>query len=185
MKMLLIFAVFAASALAQDAPVVIPPACGPQNVVFKASVGDLNRAVAAPEPGKALVYFIQDAGPNGDHQHYTLKIGLDGAWVGAYKNNSYFQLSVEPGEHHICANIQSDSYLGSVMELAHFTAEPGTTYFFRTRFLAGIPEGEVPYLHLEQTDSDEGTYLVAAYPPSQWKAIKQQVSRPSSSKTTH
>jgi hypothetical protein len=52
--------------------------------------GPSQHALAEPEPGKALVHFIQDDGPEGNHQHATLRIGLDGAWVGAYKHNSYF-----------------------------------------------------------------------------------------------
>jgi hypothetical protein len=128
-----------------------------------------------PEAGKATVYFIQDNGIWGEDQQYnTLKIGLDGAWVGAYKNNSYFAIFVEPGEHHICANVQSNFSEGQVLAFAHFTAEPGRVYYFRTRFLNGIIHlprqipgyPPPPYLELDPADSDEAKYLIASYPLS-------------------
>jgi hypothetical protein len=172
MKVLLALALCAVSGLAQAQTPAAAAACGPQGVTFQAGVGNFQRTQTRPEPSKAQVYFIQDDGPYGHLQHYTIKIGLDGAWVGAYKSNSYFQLSVDTGEHHICADVQSNSYLGSLMELAHFTGEPGKTYYFRTRFLAGIPGNEVPYLHLEQADSDQAIYLIGIYPLSVSKPKK-------------
>jgi len=42
--------------------------------------------------GKALVYFIQDMNVPGG-QHFTVRMGVDGAWVGAYKQ----ELSVQRG----------------------------------------------------------------------------------------
>ena len=41
-------------------------------------------------------------------------------------------------EHHVCANVQSDKSEGLLVALAHFTAEPGKVYYFRTRFLGGL-----------------------------------------------
>jgi hypothetical protein len=45
-------------------------------------------------------------------------MGLDGEWVGATQRNSYFSLSVDPGEHHVCATEG-----GQLFAFAHFTAE--------------------------------------------------------------
>ena len=85
----------------------------------------------------AMIYFIQDDGPCGERQHYVLKMGLDEAWVGAFKQNSCFTVSAKPGEHHVCAVVQTSDFPESVLALAHFTAEPGKVYYFRTRFLGG------------------------------------------------
>jgi len=49
-------------------------------------------------------------------------MAMDGAWVRANHGNSYFALSVEPGEHHVCVTLQS-SLVAQRVELAHFTAE--------------------------------------------------------------
>jgi hypothetical protein len=137
-------------------------------VNFDVKLGDPQQTLAQPEPRKATVYFIQDDGPGGNHQHYTIRIGLDGVWVGAYKHNSYFTVSVGPGEHHVCANVQSNSSAGLNLALAHFTAEPGQVYYFRTQFLAGLTTQYpvYPYLELDQPDSDQAKYLIASYPPS-------------------
>jgi Protein of unknown function (DUF2846) len=166
MKIALVALLFAASALAQGPPAALPAACGPASVNFKVNLNADRHTRGQPEAGKALVYFIQDDGLAGEHQHYTMKIGLDGAWVGAYKNNSYIDVSIEPGEHHVCANVQSNSWFGQLVALAHFTAEPGKVYYFRTRFPAGIPGSADPLAHLNPIDSDEAKYLIVTYPRS-------------------
>jgi len=165
MKRALMVMLLALSALAQDTPSRLASACGPKDVTFTVRM-DLSHASAEPEPGKARVAFIQDDGPWGEQQHYVMKIGLDGAWVGAYKQNSYFTVSVDPGEHHVCANVQSKASIGLQLALAHFTAEPGRIYYFRTRFFAGMPgiESAPPHVDLETVDSDEAKYLMASFP---------------------
>lgn len=70
------------SASAQTADAIYQRACGPQDVLFDVQQVKTQPA-AAPEPGKALVYFIQDA----YGEVYTTRVGLDGAWVGAFKKS--------------------------------------------------------------------------------------------------
>jgi hypothetical protein len=96
-----------------------------------------------------------------------LKIGLDGAWVGAYRENAVFAVSVEPGEHHICANVQSNLELGHSLTFAHFTAEAGKVYYFRTHL--GAYSG---YMEIDQPDSDQAKYLISIYPSSESKPKK-------------
>jgi hypothetical protein len=57
-------------------------------------------------------------------------MALDGAWVRANKNNSYFSGSVEPGEHHMCSILRSELF-GHPVEFAHITAEARKVYYFR------------------------------------------------------
>ena len=85
---------------------------------------------------------------------------MDGAWAGADHSNSYFAVSAAPGEHHLCATLQS-SLVDDRFEFAHFTAEAGKVYFFRTRL---VLSRSVELLQLEPIDSDQGNYLVAIYP---------------------
>ncbi|MGB6386744.1 MAG: DUF2846 domain-containing protein [Terriglobales bacterium] len=155
----------ALSVFAQGTSSRLALACGPKDVTFTVKM-DPSHEPAEPEPGKARVAFIQDDSMWGEHQHYVMKIGLDGAWVGAYKQNSYFTVSVDPGEHHVCANVQSKASIGRLLALAHFTAEPGKIYYFRTRFFGGMPgiESAPPYVDLETVDSDEAKYLMASFP---------------------
>jgi hypothetical protein len=157
--------VFAAIAFAQDSSAAPAAACGPESISFNTKTEKSQPAAAQPDPAKALVYFIQDDGPLGNHQHATLRIGLDGKWVGAYKHNSYFSVSVEPGEHHLCVNVQQPSLPG-LIALAHFTAEQGEIYYFRTQLIAGIATiyPTPPHLDLDRPDSDQAKYLIATLP---------------------
>lgn len=129
MRIALVALLFAASAFAQNRSAALPAACGPKNVSFDLQLVDSKRKLVQPDPGKAIVYFIQDNGFMDKLQHLTLKIGMDGAWIGAYKKNSYFTVSVEPGEHHVCANVQSHFSAGQLLALSHFTAVPGQVYY--------------------------------------------------------
>jgi hypothetical protein len=113
-----------------------------------------------PEPGKVSVYFIQEKGA--DAFSVTTKIGVDGTWVGANKNSSYFAVSVEPGEHHVCANVQS--FRGHPVGLVHFTAELGRVYYFNTRIVYG--EEEAVTLFFDAVDSDQAKHLIASLPLS-------------------
>jgi len=167
MKIALFVILLAVSTFAQVASnPPFPVACGPEKMDFTVRLAD-PPAEEQLEPGKARVYFIQDSGLWGDYEHFTLTVGLDGAWVGAYKHNSYFAVSVDPGEHHLCAKLQSSHVAGRVLTLAHFMAEPGTTYYFRTRFpRLGQISNAPSYVDLQLIDSDEGKYLIASYPLS-------------------
>ncbi len=87
--------ILAASALAQGPSIRVPSGCGIKGVTFDVKLDTARLPPAQPEPGKAIVYFIQDDGPWGEHQHYVLRLALDGSWVGAYKWNSYFSSSFQ------------------------------------------------------------------------------------------
>lgn len=168
MKIAWMCLLLAVPALAQQPTAPIPAACGSNTTAFEVTVDPSQHTLQQSGAGKALVYFIQDDGPDGNHQHFITKVALDGAWVGAYKNNSYFAVSVEPGVHHVCARVQSKSRIGDTLALAHFTAEAGKTYYFTTRFPGGLNAlyPVPPYLLLSRLDSDEADYLISLYPLS-------------------
>lgn len=172
MKAALSILLLAASAFGQKQS--LPAACGPANVSFEALEWSGHPAPPPPEVGKAQVFFIQDDDPGGNSQHYTIKLGLDGSWAGAYKSDSYFALEVQPGEHHVCANVQSNFEAGEIVALAHFTAEAGKIYYIRTRLFHNYIEAShfSPYLDLDQLDSDEAKYLILNRPMSAWKTKK-------------
>jgi Protein of unknown function (DUF2846) len=162
MKSALITLLLAASALAQSLPVPSTAACGADNVSFKVKLDDTQHMLVQPDPGKARVYFIQDAGTPFTLGYPTMKLALDGAWVGANHGNSYFSVSVDPGEHHVCVMLQSLLALQRI-ELAHFTAEAGRIYYYRTRL---VMSRSMELLELEPIDSDQGRYLVTTFPLS-------------------
>jgi len=149
------------------APAQNPPACGPVGTSFKVSLDKSHHDVTPPGAGKARIYFIHDAGTAfGRPVAYpTVKMGIDGAWAGANHGDSFFRVDVDPGEHHLCAALQSSLMPGRV-ELSHLNAEAGKIYFYRTRLLLS---GSVEVLELEPADSDEGAYMVSRYPLSRSK----------------
>jgi hypothetical protein len=156
MKIALIALFFAASAFAQEPYAVTTSACGPMDASFDVKLDKTQHPRTQPDPGKALVYFIQEKGSDA-------LIGLDGAWVGANKKSSYFAASVEPGEHHVCADVRTPRGIPGVpVGFLHFTAEAGRVYYFDARVVYGAES----YLFLGAVDSDQAKYLIASYPLS-------------------
>lgn len=141
-------------------------ACGPAMAQFKVKLDKTPHIAGQPDAGKARIYFIYDAGTAFEHPigYPTIKIGMDGAWAGANHGDSFFWVDVAPGEHHVCATLQS-SLVDPRLELTHFNAAAGRTYFYRTQLLLS---GAVEVLELDALDSDEGFYLVSRYPMSLW-----------------
>jgi len=164
MRAALIFLLLASPALAQDraATAAALSACGPPNVKFDVKESQTN-ALSEPESGKALVYVIEDKGQGACLGGcVTIRVGLDGAWMGANQGNTYFSFSVQPGEHHICSNWQSGvAGFSSFYSLSNLTAVAGRVYYFRTRIWFS---DKIPHLDLDPMNSDEGRYLVAASP---------------------
>ncbi len=107
-----------------------------------------------------MVYFIHDDGSGVGGGSPTSRDAIDGSWVGANQGESWFAVAVTPGEHHVCAAIQSFG-IDQLAELTHFSAEAGKSYFFRTRLFSSR---SADLLELEQIDSDEAGYLISLYP---------------------
>lgn len=160
MRVALVILFLSASLIAQDqsAPAVVARACGPEGTDFKVKLDESKHALAPPEPGKARIYFIQDIGDvSCIGACVKTKIGIDGAWVGVVQRNSYFSVSVDPGEHHLCATP------GRMTALAHLTAEAGKTYYFRARDIGSTTQNLFDFVPI---DNDEAEYLVALFPLS-------------------
>jgi hypothetical protein len=126
--------------------------CGPQDAKFEVTSDESQHPAPTPEDGKALIYFVADG-------HLTSPFGVDGKWVGPVSGGRYFFFAIDPGEHHICAMLQSFlSLRGPKVSVHSLKAESGGTYYFRAR-MVGISTGFV--LPLDQLDSDEGRWFVA------------------------
>jgi hypothetical protein len=164
---LVVLAAFAV-AVAQDNPTSTQTniACGPLDVYFDAKVS-ATHSIGQPESGKALVYVAEDfRKAPGELGNPTLRIGVDGSWIGAVRADSYLFFSVDPGEHHLCTSWQSRlERLSRLVGFARFTAEPGKTYYFRARVTystTGTGAANMN-LDLERIDPDQGQFLVASY----------------------
>jgi hypothetical protein len=125
---------------------VLPDACGEDTAEFKVETQPAPLPLAAPEAGKAEIVFIETFDKTGFSffsGQATTRIGVDGAWVGANHGDSYFTVGVMPGEHHLCANWQSNSdserkKVGVTM----FTAEVGKIYYYQVKITVRIHPGK-------------------------------------------
>ena len=127
--------------------------CGPSQEVFDVKTDDAKHPEGQLENGKALVYFLVDyiTAP-------TMRVGVDGQWVGANDGKSYFFFSVEPGEHNVCTEWQSTTFKKSserVGEAIHLKMEAGQTYYIRLNF-------NYQRLKLELADTAEAHFLMGA-----------------------
>jgi hypothetical protein len=168
MRSALIVLLLATCAFAQERSAIEAAACGPKSASFDVKRDESQHALSQPEPGKALVYFVQDVGVEAClGSCLTTQIGLDGAWVGANQRNSYFSVSVEPGEHRVCANPQSShsSPVSRLVAFAHFTAEAGKVYYFRTR---SFGDKYQKLFDIDPLDSDQAKYEIASFPLCVW-----------------
>jgi hypothetical protein len=169
-KLMLAFLLCAAPAFAQDQAAAARAAagCGPAETQFDVKVDATQHPTGTPEEGKALVYFFEDwdLGP-------TMRVGLDGSWVGATYNKSYFSLSVAPGEHAVCTEWQSGTFKKTaqrVGEAKTFTFEAGKVYFVRLLFRSFETSGLG--LDLQLADKAEGQFLIASSGVSNYKPKK-------------
>lgn len=163
--------------MAQTIPEPAPPSspCGPANVKFDVKLDHSQHSLSEPEPGKALVYVIEvfQRPPAEWGLTPTIRVGLNGKWMGANRGTSYLSFPVDPGESHLCTNWQSiQKDLSHQHALTSFVAEAGKTYFFRvqTRFetyaRGALHPDEVWTFDLQPINSDEGKNFIAASPRS-------------------
>ena len=135
--------------------------CGPETAEYTVDRDDSQPAPTDPEPGKALVFVVDDyKGALEAAGIPTIRIGLDGNWVGANRGKSYIYFSVDPGEHRLCAaGERTDKALANQRTQAHFTAEPGRLYYFRIATLDR--SGSESTLELHPLEPQEAKYLIA------------------------
>jgi uncharacterized protein DUF2846 len=137
--------------------------CGPAEVKFKVVRDQKNHSAGQPESGKALVYLIQDDTQFLSVPRPTTRVGIDGTWIGATQSKSYFYVSVEPGEHRVCANWQS--FVGSPVAHSsaaiHLTAVAGHTYYFVMRNSFQSQPRSPANIELVSVDDAQGQLLVS------------------------
>lgn len=171
MRLVLAFLLLAPSVFAQSSgsSAFVPDACGPAKEEFSVKADKNNHTIGQPETGKALVYFIEEYPLAAGLIHPTVRLAMDGKWIGANRGGSYFSFSVAPGDHHLCASWQSESAdIATQYSLMPLTAEEGKVYFFRIepRAEAYRGLGEAWSKELEPVNLDEAKYLISTLPLS-------------------
>jgi len=139
----------------------LPDSCGNDKVNFDVKLEKDRPLLTGPESGKAQVVFIETLNKVGSCFHCisTTRIGVDGAWAGANQDNSYFAISVLPGEHNLCTDVQSKP--GRLqLGMATLTAEPGKIYYYKLKLTWNNLDGSSPYSNLELVPigADEAKY---------------------------
>jgi hypothetical protein len=162
------FPLAAQSQASQSASAMAAAGCGPANVQFSVKTEKNVHPTTQPGPGKALVYVFEqeklDPGFEID-SNVTMRIGVDGKWVGADHGESYLLLPVDPGNHSVCASWQS--VLESRAKLAaaaSLTAESGKVYYFAVKVDARSHDR--PAVWMEPLDPAESNILLASSPQS-------------------
>jgi hypothetical protein len=163
-RIVVVLGFFAIPAFAQEPSASVPSSggCGANDAQFDVATNKKEHRVAQPDSGKALVYVIEDIerGP-------TMRVGVDGVWVGANKGKSYFFFPVDPGEHQLCTKWQSGVFkktaerMGSATTL---TVEVGKVYYLRIQAYQRSHHGayEDWTVKLEPVETAEGQFLVSS-----------------------
>jgi hypothetical protein len=151
---------------------VLPDACGEEKGDFRVSEQKDATPPGEPEAGKAQVIFANVADRNTDR--LTIRVGMDGSWVGATKGHSYFAVTVAPGVHHLCTNYQGAmGQLKEVVGLTSFTAEAGKTYYFAINAVTSGAYGNMhKTIEFAVLSEDEGKFRVKAGPMSVFELKK-------------
>lgn len=115
-------------------------------------------------------------GPLDARRHYlygpTMRIGLDGKWIGATKGRSYIVFFVAPGAHHLCVQWQRGpgTINSGTIALAAFTAAANETYVRAVSFIPGAYSAALEWLPI---DADEENLLLNTSVPAVFTIKKQ------------
>ncbi|HTU35806.1 MAG TPA: hypothetical protein VMF66_18540 [Candidatus Acidoferrum sp.] len=137
--------------------------CGADNTQYAVKTDKAQHPQGQIPGGKALVYVFEQekVGPGFKIGAVTVRVGLDGQWIGANHGNTYFFFAVAPGDHSICANWQSSiGRLAKLASAASLTAAPGQTYYFQAR--VDERSHDNPAVWMEPVDPAEAKILIAS-----------------------
>ncbi|HTV82154.1 MAG TPA: hypothetical protein VME18_05850 [Acidobacteriaceae bacterium] len=163
------------SAAAQDTPAVkqAEAACGSFRQSFRVDTSGAANVLAPAQAGKVQVYVIEDWDPidGGRINRPTVRVGMDGHWMGATQSDSYLYFSADPGQHHLCVNWKSGAgTVKNLVALFELDAKPDQTCYFRAGFTR--VEGIDFTLRFAPLNSDEARLLPGQYPRARWSVKK-------------
>lgn len=153
----------------------LPDACGDDKTQFDVKTAKNQPAPAPADLAKARIIFVEFVDKSNAGLcigcNFTSRVGVDGAWAGANKGNSYFVLDVAPGAHHLCTDWQTtNGELRTDIGVAALNAEAGKTYYYQITFkqnpgVTNLPNGRVMSssawsLDLALVSEDEGKFAM-------------------------
>jgi hypothetical protein len=147
----------------------LPDGCGSDKVQFDVNTTHTAPPTLTPEPGKALVVFIETSNEGGaTWPAISTRFAMDGAWVGANKDNSYFTVSVMPGDHLVCSGRQGWG-AGDWADSSPLFAEAGKIYFFESKvYLVRNESDKGRAFHFKQITENQGRSRVNASKLASW-----------------
>jgi len=166
-KTLVVLLLFADPLWAQDqaADALAMAGCGPNEVKFEVKKDKKEHPTGQVEPGKALVYVFGDETRDADVSYFggpTVRLGVDGAWMGATQYQSYFFFLVEPGGHRMCAGWQTKlARFARVRTAASFSVQAGEVYYFRV--VSEMRQKRESAIKIDPLDAAEGELLIANF----------------------
>jgi hypothetical protein len=147
----------------------LPDGCGNDKAQFEVITTEAAPSTMKPETGKALMVFIETSlsGPR-TWPAVSTRFAIDNIWVGANKNNSYFTVSVTPGDHLICSGRQGYRAKDWADSTPLF-AEGGKVYFFESKvdLYRHESDGDRAF-HFKQITGDQGRARVNESKLSSW-----------------
>jgi Protein of unknown function (DUF2846) len=161
-KLLLFVALIVASpAFAQDEAARVAAGCGPNEIQFDVKTSKKQHPKGELETGKALIYLFDDRGGVLNIGPAPIpRVGVDGTWLGANKERSYFFFSVAPGSHNLCTSSKEpfESATNSTLAATTFTAEAGQIYYFVVK-AAVSPQGNTKF-KIQETEPAQAELLI-------------------------
>lgn len=135
--------------------------CGPNEIQFEAKTDKTQHPQAPVDAARAVIYVFSER----VSFDQTYRIGMDGKWMGATRDESYFFFTVEPGEHRLCWDVQKgQDKLSDQGAATTFTAEAGRVYCFKSTV---FERNEITAKRkFERIDGAEGMFLVSSWPLS-------------------
>jgi hypothetical protein len=147
--------------------------CGPAKVQFLIKTEKTPRVSAQPEPGKALIYVFSEYVSDPQYQpggHITIRVGMDGNWMGASYQSSFLVFNIEPGAHRFCSDVQSIFASKNLNTTTTLNAEANKIYYYRL----ALVNNSVQAIHMVLCPLDEadGLLMLSSSVLSIWQPKK-------------
>jgi hypothetical protein len=133
--------------------------CGPAKIQFLVKTDKSQHVSAQPEPGKALIYVFSEYVSDPQYQpagRVTMRVGMDGNWMGASYQSSFLVFNVEPGAHRLCSDVQSIFASKNLNTATTLNAEANKIYYYRV----AVVNNFVQPVHMVLCSLDEADGLL-------------------------
>ncbi|MHB1701101.1 MAG: hypothetical protein ACYCSN_13405 [Acidobacteriaceae bacterium] len=151
-----------------QASALLGRACGPNGTKFAAHTGSPQSAPSEPLKSKARIVLFMETYSISSGCRYPVRVGMDGNWIGATCLRTYISADIDPGNHHLCADLQQKRS-AKYTALYSFAAEAGKVYYFRAQMIddPNFNLSDIIPMHLDPINEDEGLLLLSIRLPSE------------------